>query len=106
MYDFLRFEIFIAPSVLLFCYYLGAVGIPLAAVLLVRKLFATYPALGGAAKTAGAQIKASASRKNRLRIYLAMAAVFVCMEIVWRMMFEAMIAYFQMREALMGMAGS
>ncbi len=101
MYDFLSFETFIAPRVLLVCYYLGAVGIPLAAVLLVRKLAALFPALGGAAD----QAKAAIPRKYRWRIYLAMAVMFLCMEIVWRMMFEAMIGYFQMRDALVGMAG-
>jgi len=101
MYDFLSFETFIAPDVLLVCYYLGAVGIPLAAVLLVRKLAQLFPAFGGAAD----QAKAAIPRKYRLRIYLAMAVMFLCMEIIWRMMFEAMIGYFQMRDALVGMAG-
>ena len=101
MYDFLSFKTFIAPSVLLVCYYLGAVMLPLVAVLLGRKLARLFPALGGA----GEQIKAAIPPKYRLRIYLLMAVMFLCMEIVWRMMFEAMIAYFQMREALVGMAG-
>ncbi len=101
MYDFLSFETFIAPAVLLVCYYLGAVGIPLVAVLLVRKLAALFPAIGGAAD----QAKAAIPRKYRWRIYLAMVVMFLCMEIVWRMMFEAMIGYFQMRDALVGMTG-
>jgi len=96
MYKFLSFESFITPNVLLICYYLGAVMLPLAAVLLVRKLVRLFPALGGA----GEQVKAAIPQKDRMRIYLVMAVVFLCMEVVWRMMFETMIAYFQMREAL------
>ena len=101
MYDFLSFDTFITPSVLLVCYYMGAVVMPLVAAFLVFKLARMFPALVGMGK----QAKAAIPRKYRLRIYIATPIVFLCMEIVWRMMFEAMIAYFQMREALVGMAG-
>ena len=30
--------------------------------------------------------------------------LFVCMEMGWRMMFEFMLAYFQMRDALLGLS--
>jgi hypothetical protein len=98
MYDFLTFKTFIAPAVLLVCYYLGAVVMPLASIYMVRKL---APYFGQAARKAAAHIP----EKYRNRLYFSMFVAFICMEIIWRMMFEAMIAYFQMREALVGLAG-
>ncbi len=98
MYDFLTFKTFIAPTVLLICYYLGAVVMPLVSVYMVRKL---APYFGQAVSNVAAHIPA----KYRNRLYFAMFLAFICMEIIWRMMFEAMIAYFQMRQALVGMAG-
>lgn len=98
MYDFLTFKTFIAPTVLVGCYYIGAIVMPLASIYLVRKL---APYFGYTVSKAAEHIPT----KYRRRLYFAMFAAFVCMEIIWRMMFEAMIGYFQMREALVGMAG-
>ncbi len=98
MYDFLTFKTFIAPTVLLVCYYLGAVFMPLASIYMVRKL---APYFGQATREVAARIP----EKYRNRLYFAMFMAFICMEIIWRMMFETMIAYFQMRQALVGMAG-
>ncbi len=98
MYDFLTFKTFIAPSVLLVCYYLGAVVMPLLSVIFVRKI---APYFGVLARTAVVQVPV----KYRSRLYFMILVAFVCMEIIWRMMFEAMIAYFQMRDALVGVTG-
>jgi hypothetical protein len=38
--------------------------------------------------------------KDRVLLYSLFVALFVCMEIMWRMMFEFIIAYLQIREAL------
>lgn len=37
-------------------------------------------------------------------LYILFLLFFICMEIMWRMMFEFLIAYLQMREALMELA--
>jgi hypothetical protein len=86
--DFLNFRFFISPYVLVICYYIGALGVPIGSWLLAlwikRKLTRT---------------------KDRILLYILFIVFFICMEVMWRMMFEFIIAYLQMREALMELAG-
>jgi len=97
--DFLSFKSFISPSVLIVCYYLGALGVPLA----------MLGTLIWARREAGKQGFAPenlnlwtrwATHQNQLKVLLLFIGMFICMEIGWRMMFEFMLAYFQMRDAL------
>ena len=93
LWDFLTFKTFIAQDVLIVCYWLGAIVLPVV-------LFA----LRGAVFRRIAPLQDAQAKLNRSRyagwVYAVMFAMFVCAEIVWRMMFEAMIAYFQMHDAL------
>ncbi len=95
MQDFLEFKRFITPDVLIACYSCGAVLMPLLLWLtrgwLLRRL--------GLLETRKRLIE-RLGRRNRLLLTLAMIAVFLAMELAWRMMFETMIAYFQMRDYL------
>ena len=45
-----------------------------------------------------------ATHKNIVTVSALFVLMFGCMEIGWRMMFEFMLAYFQMREALLGLS--
>ncbi|MGD9888322.1 MAG: DUF4282 domain-containing protein [Halothiobacillaceae bacterium] len=100
--DFLSFKTFISPSVLLFCYYLGALGVPLfASVMLiwVRQQARKH----GISFVADSRWKRWATQSNKTVLLALFGLFFVCMEIGWRMMFEFMLAYFQMRDALLGL---
>jgi len=97
--DFLSFKTFISPGILVFCYYLGALGAPLTMLAIVF----------WARRKAGQQGYAPenfslwtrwATPQNPLKVLLIFRVLFICMEIVWRKMFEFMLAYFQMRDAL------
>ena len=103
--DFLSFRLFISPYVLVACYYLVAIGMPLASwflLLWIRRRFAIAAAVHDTATSA---LIDTTGRKERVLFYLLFLACFICMEIFWRMLFEFLIAYLQMREALLELAG-
>ncbi len=97
--DFLTFKLFISPYLLIICYYLGAITIPFASWFLglwvkgkflrifeQRKEFSLYHKFITESKTSWS---------------LLFISIFMSMEIIWRMMFEFIIAYMQIREALL-----
>ena len=51
-----------------------------------------------------AAIVKSTPQRYRARFIVLFALAFISMEIMWRVMFEFLIAYFQMREALLAVA--
>ena len=99
MKDFLTFDAFITQEILLFFYYICALVMPLALWQFRRYLIARLPfcqATSNAAKTFFRQLKFS----HRLAIVAIFLALFLTMELMWRMMFETVIAYFQMHDDL------
>ena len=95
MKDFLTFQTFITPSLLIVIYYVGAVIIPLLSWYFVRWIKTVY-------KT---EIETTSSTfKKRSIGYTTFLISFFCMEILWRVMFEFFIAYFDMHDALMKLA--
>jgi hypothetical protein len=97
--DFLIFRKFISIDILILSYYIGAVIIPLmmwfSKAYLQRK-FKILDRFNDFLKTLFGQL----SLKRRIISILLMIMMFISMEIVWRMCFEAMIGYFQMIESL------
>ncbi len=91
MKDFLTFQTFITPTLLIFMYYVGAVIIPILNLYLLRWIKTVY-------KT---EIETSTTFKKRSIGYAVFFISFFCMEILWRVMFEFFIAYFDMHDALM-----
>ncbi|MEA3419827.1 MAG: DUF4282 domain-containing protein [Campylobacterota bacterium] len=87
MIDFLTFRSFVTPAVIIFIYYIGAVVIPLLSWLLIRWGKNRY--------------FPNVILEYRLYLYAAFAFCFFCMELLWRMMAEFVIAYFDMHDALM-----
>ena len=99
MLEFLSFHTFIAQDILIFFYYIGAIVIPLALYFLrgyyLRK-FSFMAKVDAGVK----ELYSSLSLKNRLIIIVVTVMMFLFMELFWRMMFEAMIAYFNMHDYL------
>lgn len=91
MKDFLTFQTFITPSLLLLIYYVGALLIPLFSLYFSRWIRTVY-------KT---DIENYTAIKQRSILYIVFFIFFFCMEILWRVMFEFFIAYFDMHDALM-----
>ena len=99
MQDFLTFKTFISPSVLIIMYSIGLFVMPLLAWFAMLKVKKYIP-------SQIIDFKNKAFSKIRLqdKVKMALFAFFMllCMEICWRMMFEFLIAYMQIRDALSG----
>jgi len=104
--DFLSFKTFISPYVLIICYFIGAFIIPIASLFLVKWLHSKYrPILDATAFAKDVlpklTFKQFISLKQRILFISAVLIFFISLEIMWRMLFEFLIAYLQIREALM-----
>lgn len=82
MWKFLTFESFITQNILIFIYYIGVFFIPI--ILFYFKIYVhKFPIF-----------------TNNIRIYLFLITIFVFMQLIWRMMLETVIAYFNMHTYL------
>ena len=102
LWGILSFRIFVTPSLLFIGYYSGALGIPLLAAYLLRFARQRAPQLFEIAAAVG---EASDRYVARWKVVLFFSILFLFMELAWRMMFEFVVAYFQMHAALMTLAG-
>ena len=98
MIDFLTFQVFITPSLLIVMYYFGVIAIPFVSYIIAKWVKSSY------FKDVGNEIKNTLSAKQRLLIIGIAFFCFLCMEIFWRVIFEFFIAYFDMHDALMQIA--
>jgi len=99
--DFLTFKSFISTEVLIIFYYLGALILPIAIWLLLTWLIRKYKLLNTAYENGKEIIWKSLSRKQQTKLVIFFAISFLFMELFWRMFFEFLIAYMQMRDALL-----
>jgi len=89
MYDFLTFNSFITPSVLIVIYYAGVFFLPLLLWIYRKKVQFLYNAY---------------ESQNKLKVILSIFGFFLVMQLFWRMMFEMIIGYFDMHNYLHQMA--
>ena len=103
--DFLSFKFFISSYVLIICYYMGALSIPVASWFLVRWFRSKFSLASGIYESGKKQITHQLTNSSH-RVLLAVLFIvfFICMEVIWRMIFEFLIAYFQIRETIMDLA--
>jgi len=115
IFDFLDFRLFISPAFLFIFYYLGALVMPFAgwrmATRIKQKYWLVTDVVVEAGKDAIKEIDPAdqstfdmkvLSVPEKLRLSTVAVILFVLLEIMWRMMFEFLMAYFQMRDALVG----
>jgi hypothetical protein len=88
------------PAILVAVYYFGAVGVPVAVFWILRKTSHLSEGTAGSARR-GQLRESLGDRKGML--LAAGIVVFIIMEVFWRMLFEFLIAYFQIHNALMGL---
>ncbi len=99
MTDFLTFKTFISIDILILSYYIGAIIIPIAMWLSKAYLQKKFKILDSF-NSFLLNLLGTMSLKRKVLSILLFIAMFISMEIVWRMCFEAMIGYFQMIDAL------
>ncbi len=86
MYNFLSFNTFITQDILIFFYYIGALLVP----------FLLYKYKNKFITNRSFFIKL----ENKPKILLTFLGILLLLELFWRMIFEAMIGYFDMHEYL------
>ncbi|MDI9370977.1 MAG: DUF4282 domain-containing protein [Synergistaceae bacterium] len=103
LYDFLTFRYFISHNVLHIIYFLGAAGIPFLTWRLSQRLQSWLEeSLSGVIRPRRQALDGNQSTSH---IYGLFFLMFVFMEIAWRVIFEFLMAFLQMREALMMLIG-
>ena len=90
LYDLLSFKTFISPYMLYIFYYMGAVLVPLVMLKYSYKIYAFLKI----------DISKIIPNEYKLKVYSISILMFIFLEILWRMMFEFLIAYLQIRDAL------
>ena len=99
--EFLAFKSFISTEVLIIFYYLGALMLPIGVWLSLTWLIQKYRLLNTTYESGREIIWKSLSRKQQAKIVVFFVISFLFMELFWRMFFEFLIAYMQMRDALL-----
>ncbi len=93
--DFLSFKSFISLDVLIVIYYLGALGVP---------FFGWYLSRWIRSKLMHENEKSLSKSKYQTYLIFLFIIFFLLLELFWRVMFEFLIAYFQMRDVLVGLS--
>jgi len=101
--DFLNFKFFISPYVLIAFYYIGAIAVPVGSWFFASWIIRKYSIASDIYESGKETFKNITRTKDRMLLYALFILFFICMEIMWRMMFEFLIAYLQMRDALMAL---
>jgi len=99
MQDFLTFQTFITPTLLIVMYYMGALLIPIVSWYLALWIKQRY--FSDVSKKMKNEMQIRTSSQQRILLYSIIFFCFLCLEIFWRIMFEFFIAYFDMHDALM-----
>ena len=99
--DFLTFRDFISTEVLIIFYYLGAVAMPVGIWLLLAWLAHKYRLLNTAHEKSTQIFWKALTRRQQMKLTVLFVILFLFMELFWRMFFEFLIAYLQMRDALL-----
>jgi len=99
--DFLTFKTFISTEALIIFYYLGALILPIGLWLLLTWLIRKYRLLNTAYENGKELLWKSLNRKQQIKFIAFFVISFLFMELFWRMLFEFLIAYMQMRDALL-----
>ena len=103
MWNFLTFQTFMTQDILIVFYYIGAIVIP---ILMwyskgyLQRNFKLFAQISVVFK----QLFGGLGTRNRILSLLGFFAMFLCMELCWRMMFEMMIGYFDMHDYLQTIA--
>jgi hypothetical protein len=98
----LKFDLFISPPALILFYYLGALGIPVLAAGVAWRLGSRFPELSRSLQQQGRRVFLQLPLRYRLWLILLFGLAFLFMELMWRMLFEYLVAFMQMRDALVG----
>jgi len=98
--DFLTFKTFLSIEALIIFYYIGAIIFPVGIWVLMLWLLKKYDFINEAYLQGKELVWKSLNSGQRIKLAITFIIVFIFMELFWRMLFEFLIAYMQMRDAL------
>jgi hypothetical protein len=100
MMDFLSFKQFISIPALIAFYYMGAVMFPIFMWIFSTWIMKKFILLGETHKKGKEVVWGALSTRQKFLLLGSFIMAFFFMELFWRMMFEYLIAFIQMRDAL------
>jgi len=100
--EFFLFKRFISSEVLIIFYFLGSIVLPLFALKVAFYMMKRFHIFGQAYESFSKNIWQKLTFRQKVYFSSAFLAMFLFFEILWRMMFEFLIAYMQIRDALVG----
>jgi len=98
--DFVMFDSLISVPVLIGFYYIGAVVCPLVMWRCMWWLLQRYPLIDGIYTQGSTILWRQLPTDKRWKIVALFTMMFLFAELLWRLMFEFMIAFMQIRDAL------
>jgi hypothetical protein len=98
--DFFTFKTFISLDVMRVCYFLGAILMPIASWGFVIWVKRRYMIVNTAYEQGKSWLLNLTSLRQRMLLLALFILAFLCAEIIWRMMFEYLLAYLQIRDVL------
>ena len=99
--DFLTFKSFISIEALIVFYYIGALILPIGLWLVLIWLMRKYKLLNTAYENSKEIIWNLLNTKQKIRFVVFFVIAFLFMQLFWRILFEFLIAYMQIRDALL-----
>ena len=99
--DFLTFKSFISTEALILFYYIGALILPIGIWIFLNWLIRRYELLNVAYENGKKMLWQSLNIKQQIKLVTLFVFFFLFMELFWRMLFEFLIAYMQIRDALL-----
>lgn len=99
--DFLNFKFLISPYVLIVFYYIGAFGIPLGSWVFATWVKNRYWIVSDVYESGKSAALLMTRKRYRVWFSISLVLIFILLEIMWRMIFEFLIAYLQIRDALL-----
>ncbi|QOP42076.1 DUF4282 domain-containing protein [Sulfurimonas marina] len=103
--DFLIFKSFISTEALIFFYYMGAVTLPFGIWYFTSWFVKKFEIIQLIYETGKEKLWNILTPTQKTKYVLVFAILFLFMELFWRMLFEFLIAYMQIRDALYNVAG-
>jgi len=99
--DFFTFKILITPYLLVFCYAFGAILVPLLSWFITLWLKRKFKLFSDVVDQGIETTIKYTQGKHRLIVYAIAVFIFISLEIMWRIMFEFFVVYFQINDSLL-----
>ena len=101
MMDFLTFKTFISTEALILFYYIGALTLPTGIWFFLIWLLRKYKYINTAYENGKVIVWKSLNKQQQMKLVSFFIVTFLFLELFWRMLFEFLIAYMQIRDALL-----